>query len=68
MTTYKIIRIYQLDASSVSQATKKLLDAVDAKKDEEYHVSDTVKEADEPTNTEKPSGWVNSARRQVLGK
>jgi hypothetical protein len=68
MTTYKIIRIYQLEASSVSQATKKLLDAVDAKKDEEYHVSDTVKEADEPTDMEKPSGWVNSARRQVLGK
>jgi hypothetical protein len=66
MTVYKIIRIYQLEASSVSQATKKLLDAVEAKKDEEYHVSDTVKESD--GDADKNSSWVNSVKRQVLGK
>jgi hypothetical protein len=66
MTVYKIIRIYQLEATSVSQATKKLLDAVEAKKDEEYHVSDTVKEADE--DTDKNTSWANSVKRQLMGK
>jgi hypothetical protein len=65
MTVYKIIRIYQLEATSVSQATKKLLDAVEAKKDEEYHVSDTVKEVDD---TDKNTSWANSVKRQILGK
>jgi hypothetical protein len=66
MTVYKIIRIYQLEATSVSQATKKLLDAVEAKKDEEYHVSDTVKESDEATD--KNTSWANSLKRQIVGK
>jgi hypothetical protein len=66
MAVYKIIRIYQLEATSVSQATKKLLDAVEAKKDEEYHVSDTVKESAE--DTDKNAGWANNVKRQILGK
>jgi hypothetical protein len=66
MTVYKIIRIYQLEASSVSQATKKLLDAVEAKKDEEYHVSDTVKESDD--DTDKHTSWANSVKRQIMDK
>jgi hypothetical protein len=68
MATYKIIRIYQVEANSVSQATKKLLDAVEAKKDEEYHVSDSVREADDSADTDKGTGWVNSTKRQLLGK
>jgi hypothetical protein len=68
MATYTVIRVYKLDAGSVSQATKKLLDAVEAKKEEDFHVSDTVRETDEPTGTDKPAGWANSAKRQLLGK
>jgi hypothetical protein len=67
VATYKIIRIYTVEANSVSQATKKLLDAVEAKKEEDFHVSDTVRE-DEPTDTDKPAGWANSAKKQLLGK
>jgi hypothetical protein len=66
--TYKIIRIYTVEANSVSQATKKLLDAVEAKKEEDFHVSDTVRETDESTDTDKPAGWANSAKKQLLGK
>jgi hypothetical protein len=68
MTVYKIIRIYLLEATSVSQATKKLLDAVEAKKDEEYHVSDSVRESDESSGSDKGAGWANSVKRQLIGK
>jgi hypothetical protein len=68
MATYKIIRIYQIEATSVSQATKKLLDAVEAHKEEDFHVSDSVREADEAADADKGGSWVNSAKRQILGK
>jgi hypothetical protein len=65
---YTIIRIYKVEANSVSQATKKLLDAVEAHKEEDLHVSDTVRESDEPSGTDKVASWANSAKRQLLGK
>jgi hypothetical protein len=47
MPVYTIFRKYQIEAKNVSDATKKLLEAVELKKDEDYHISDSVREADE---------------------
>jgi hypothetical protein len=68
MATYNIFRKYSIEADNPTQATKKLLDALEARQDEKYHVSDSVREADEPSGTDKPAGWANSAKRQLLGK
>jgi hypothetical protein len=68
MAVYFIFRKYRIEADNPTQATKKLLDAVEAHKEEDLHVSDSVREADEPTGTDKPVGWANSAKRQLLGK
>jgi hypothetical protein len=68
MATYTIIRIYKIEAGSVSQATKKLLDAVEAKKEEDYHVSDTVRETDEPAGNSKPAGMGTLLKRQITGR
>ena len=66
MPEYKIIRIYAITAKSVSDATKKLLDAVEAKQDETYHVSDSVREADEQPSSN--PAWTDSVKKQLLGK
>jgi hypothetical protein len=63
MATYTIIRIYKVEADTVSQATKRLLEAVEAKKEEDYHVSDTVRESDEPAGTDKPAGIGTIVKR-----
>ena len=68
MPEYKIIRIYAITAKSVSDATKKLLDAVEAKQDETYHVSDSVRESDESASSSKPVAWADSVKKQLLGK
>ena len=68
MPEYKIIRIYAITAKSVSDATKKLLDAVEAKQDETYHVSDSVRESDDAAGNGKVADWATSAKRQLLGK
>jgi hypothetical protein len=67
MATYKILRIYKMEATSVSQATKRLLDAVEAHKEEDFHVSDTVREDDEP-GTDKPAGIGSIVKRQLTGR
>jgi hypothetical protein len=67
MPVYYIFRKYKIEAESVTQATKKLIEALDAKKDEEYHISDSVREADEqPGNG--ITAWASSAKKQLFGK
>jgi hypothetical protein len=68
MQVYFIFRKYSVEADNPTQATKKLLDALEARQDEKYHVGDSVRESDEPSGTDKGAGWANSAERQLLGK
>jgi uncharacterized protein YukE len=68
MPVYTIFRKYQIEAANPTQATKKLLDALDAKKDEEYHISDSVRESDEAASSSKPVAWTDSVKKQLLGK
>jgi uncharacterized protein YukE len=68
MPVYIIFRKYQIEADNVTQATKKLLDALDAKKDEDFHISDTVREADEQPSNGQLTAWATSARKQLFGK
>ena len=68
MPVYIIFRKYQIEAANPTQATKKLLDALDAKKDEDCHISDSVREADEQPSNGQLGAWANSARKQLFGK
>ncbi len=68
MPVYKIYRQYKIEAANPTQATRKLLDALDAKKDEEYHISDSVREADEQPRNGQVTAWANSAKKQLFGK
>jgi hypothetical protein len=68
MPVYIIFRKYKIAADSVTQATKKLIEAIDAKKDEEYHISDSVRESDEDSSNSQVAAWANSARKQLFGK
>jgi hypothetical protein len=68
MPVYDIYRKYRIKTDNPTQAMKKLFDAVDAKKDEDYHISDSIRESDEPANNGKVADWATSAKRQLLGK
>jgi hypothetical protein len=68
MPVYLIFRKYRIEADNVTQATKKLIDALDAKKDEEYHISDSVRESDEAQSNGQLTAWANSAKKQLFGK
>jgi hypothetical protein len=68
MPVYIIFRKYKIEAANPTQATKKLLDALDAKKDEDYHISDSVREADEQPSNGQLTAWANTARKQLFGK
>ncbi len=68
MPVYKIYRQYKIEADNPTQALRKLLDALDAKKDEDYHISDSVREADEQPSNGQLTAWATSARKQLFGK
>jgi hypothetical protein len=68
MPVYDIFRKYRFEASNPTQALKKLFDAVEAKKEEDHHVSDSVREADESASSTKPVAWRDSVKKQLLGK
>jgi hypothetical protein len=68
MPVYIIFRKYQIQAVNPTEATKKLLAALDAKTDEDYHIADSIREADEQPSTSKLAGWTNSAKKQLFGK
>jgi hypothetical protein len=68
MPVYLIFRKYKIEADNVTQATKKLIDALDAKQDEEYHISDSVREADEQPGNGQVTAWATSAKKQLFGK
>ena len=68
MPDYKIYRQYKITAANPTQALRKLLDALDAKKDEDYHVSDSIREADEQQSTSQLAAWASSAKKQLFGK
>jgi hypothetical protein len=68
MPVYKIYRQYKFEADSPTQAMRKLLDALDAKKDEDYHVSDSVRESDEQPSNGQLTAWATSAKKQLFGK
>ena len=68
MPVYNIFRRYRIEASNPTQATKKLLDAVEANKEEDFHISDSVRESDEPAGNDKPAGIGSIVKRQITGK
>jgi hypothetical protein len=68
MPVYLIFRKHKIEADNVTQATKKLLDALEAKKDEEYHISDSFRESDEAQSNGQLAAWATSARKQLFGK
>ena len=68
MPVYKIYRQYKIEADNPTQALRKLLDALDAKKDEDYHVADSIRESDEQQSNGQLAAWANSAKKQLFGK
>ncbi len=68
MAIYTIYRKYRIEAANPTQATKKLLDAVEANKEEDFHVSDSVRESDEEAGNDKPAGIGTILKRQITGK
>jgi hypothetical protein len=68
MPIYQIYRKYRIEAANPTQATKKLLDAVEANKEEDFHLSDSVRESDEEAGTNKPAGISTILKRQIIGK
>jgi hypothetical protein len=47
---------------------KKLLEALDAKTDKDYHISDSVREADEQPGNGQVTAWTNTVKKQLFGK
>jgi hypothetical protein len=68
MTVYTIYRKYRIEAANPTQATKKLLDAVEANKEEDFHISDFVRESDEEAGNDKPASMGTILKRQITGK
>jgi hypothetical protein len=68
MPVYNIYRRYRIEAANPTQATKKLLDAVEARKDEDFHIADSVRESDEEADNDKPAGIGTILKRQITGK
>src|SRR5918992_6263458 len=68
MPDYNVFRKYKITADNPTQALRKLLDALDAKKDEDYHVSDSVREADEQPGNGQLTAWATNAKKQLFGK
>jgi hypothetical protein len=68
MPVYKIYRQYKIEADNPTQALRKLLDALDAKKDEDYHISDSIREPDEQQSNGQLAAWASSAKKQLFGK
>jgi hypothetical protein len=68
MPVYNIFRRYRIEAANPTQATKKLLDTVEANKEEDFHISDSVRESDEEAGNNKPAGIGTILKRQLSGK
>jgi hypothetical protein len=68
MPVYKIYRQYKIEAANPTQALRKLLDALDAKKDEDYHIAYSIREADEQPVNGLVTAWATSAKKQLFGK
>ena len=68
MPDYNIFRRYKITADNPTQALRKLLDALDAKKDEDYHIADSVREADEQPSNGQLTAWASATRKQLFGK
>jgi hypothetical protein len=68
MSIYQIYRKYRFEAANPTQATKKLLDAVEARTEEDFHISDSVRESDEEAGNDKPVGIGSIVKRQLTGR
>jgi len=68
MPVYNIFPRYRIEAATPTQATKKLLDAVEANKDEDFHISDSVRKSDDEADNDKPAGVGTILKRQITGK
>ena len=68
MPVYKIYRQYKISADNPTQALRKLLDALDAEKDEDYHIADSIREADEQPGNGQLTAWASNAKKQLFGK
>jgi hypothetical protein len=83
MAIFRIIRIYEIPATSRIEATDRMLEALELHTEEDYHVTDLVQEhgahpAKSPVNlrslleseprSRTPAKWGTIFKRQVTGK
>jgi hypothetical protein len=74
MAIFRIIRIYEIPATSRIEATDRMLEALELHTEEDYHVTDLVREhgahpaKSQPVNLRPPAKWGTIFKRQLIGK
>jgi hypothetical protein len=74
MAVFRIIRIYEIPATNRIEATDWMLEALELGTEEDYHVTDLVREhganpaKSEPVDLRPPAKWGTIFKRQITGK
>jgi hypothetical protein len=74
MAVFRIIRIYEIPANHRIEATDRMLEALELGTEEDYHVTDLVREHGEkpaeshPVDLSPPARWGTIFKRQTTGK
>jgi hypothetical protein len=73
MAVYTIIRVYEVPADSVQQATERMLEALMFHVERDFHVKDIIRKPNEKPGQGKaidlrPTGWLTLMIRQITGK
>jgi hypothetical protein len=74
MAVFRIIRIYEIPATNLIEATDRMLEALELGTEEDYHVTDLVREHGEkpahshPVDLRPPARWGTIFKRQITGK
>jgi hypothetical protein len=74
MAVFRIIRIYEIPADNRIEATTRMLEALELHTEEDYHVTDLVREhganpaKSEPVDLRPPAKWGTIFKRQLTGK
>jgi hypothetical protein len=71
---FRIIRIYEIPATDRIEATDRMLEALELHTEEDYHVTDLVREHGDtpahsyPVDLRPPAKMVTIFKRQITGK
>jgi hypothetical protein len=72
MPLYTIIRVYEVPANNRYEATDELMEAIELKQENVYHVKDVVRAPHEKwgkiIDREPPTKWGTIFKRQLTGK